>query len=156
IEGVVNSFAMVQEIVKIELKTAVRPEADQAIEEVIVGWLAVGGQAHYLALVTILVVANELAHHGVEDAERMRKQRSVEHFDFVPLSEGGQGGGKVAESVHTQDGSSIKTGHEICAGGVAEMVLHIVDLSTQLIRANSKRLAEKARSVSHLGPILQP
>src|SRR5437870_6017495 len=103
VEGVIDSVAMVQEIIEIKLEPSLGPQANQASEEIVVAGLAVGGQAHYLSLISIVVLANELANHRIQNAERMREQSSVKHFDLILPSQGGQSRRKVAESVRAQN-----------------------------------------------------
>ena len=48
--------------------------------------LAVRSESHDLAFVSVLVVADELANHGVEAAERVRQEDPVENVDVSAVT----------------------------------------------------------------------
>src|SRR5208282_607826 len=56
-------------------------------------------EAHNLAFIAVLRVADELANHRIETAERVRQENSIEHFDLIAFAARHHGGNEVSGTV---------------------------------------------------------
>ena len=75
-----------------------------------------------------MIVADELTDSGVENAQRVRQKDSIEDFDLVAFTTTKHGADKITRAVHGQAGSSVKTGGEIAAGDMRQVMLDEVHL----------------------------
>src|SRR5260370_29469807 len=112
VEGVIDPFAVVQEVIEIELEAPTRLETDNAFKEIVIGGLAVGSKAHDLAFIAVLIVADELADHSVDNSQGMGKENTVQDLDVGATAQGSQRRRKVAEAVDAQDSRLIELGDQ--------------------------------------------
>ena len=69
--------------------------------------ISVRREAHHFAFIAVLAVANELANHGVEAAERVRQKNAVEHLDLIAFTPGHHGGNEITGTVITETSSPL-------------------------------------------------
>src|SRR5690348_11603030 len=82
------------EVIEIQLEVSV-PRKDDFADGLAVSVTAIGGEAHDLAFIAILLVADELAHHGVKAAQGVGNENAVEHLDFISLAACEHGGHEI-------------------------------------------------------------
>src|SRR5207248_387299 len=59
----------------------------------------IGSQAHHLAFVAIFAVANEFANHGIETAQRMWQEDSIQHLYVIALTTRHHRGNEISRAV---------------------------------------------------------
>src|SRR5580692_11605057 len=82
----------------IEIKAAIS-QADYFTERIAEPVLAIGREPHDLAFISVLWVADEFANHGVETAERIGQENTIEHFDVIAFASGHHGRNEVSGAV---------------------------------------------------------
>src|SRR5689334_1046396 len=91
------------EIFKIEFKSGSAGHQQVAhLADICV--LAVRSESHNFAFIPIFVVADELANHGVEAAERMGEEHAVEHLNIALLAARHHRGDKITGAVVAESG----------------------------------------------------
>ncbi len=111
--------------------------------------LAVGSQAHDLAFIAILVVADEFADHRVEAAEGVGEEHAVEHFDVVALATRHHGGDEVAGTVVAQPGGLLPRRTVVSAGDVGDVVFEVMLLKAKFRGINFESRREQRAHVAH-------
>src|SRR5947209_15708905 len=142
-------------VIQVQLEASLRPELHEAIEKVLVDRTSIRRQAHDLAFVAVAGVTDELAHHRVKDAQRVREQHAVENLNACAVADRRQGGGKVAEAVHAENGGAVEVRYEETTGSMAQVVFDIVNVRAQPVRLYPKRFANKLRRLLSLGAVFQ-
>src|SRR5581483_5991758 len=136
------------EVIEIQLKVSVARK-DNLAHRIAVGVTAIGREAHHFAFVAVLLVTNELAHHGVEASQRMRNENTVEHLDFVSLAACKHGGHEVTRAVIAEAGGLVPPGAVIGAGDVRDVVLEVMNFEAQAVGGNLKCARQKSANVLH-------
>src|SRR5437763_9108563 len=141
------------EVVEIQMEVAVA-KLDDLAQGIAVGVLAVWGKPHYLAFVTIFLVADELAQHGVEAAQRMREKDTVKHFNVVSFAARHHGRHEVTGTVIAESCGSLPRRTVVGAGDVSEMVLEMMLLEAQFLRIDLQSSSQKHTHIAHGLPTL--
>ena len=101
---------------------------------------AVWREAHDFAFVTIFLVADEIADHGVETAEGMRQEDAIEDLYVVAFAARHHGRDEVAGTVITEAGGLLPRRAVVGAGNVREVMLYVVFLKPELGGIGIERL----------------
>src|SRR5690349_9427797 len=91
------------EVAEIELKPAIHRRHDLR-NLTTISFLAVWCESHNFAFIAIFRVADELANHGVDAAQRMRKKDAVDHFDLIAFAARHHRRDEVSGTVITEAG----------------------------------------------------
>src|SRR5437667_9431652 len=121
------------EIFEIELEVAVL-QADDLGKLTTIRILAVGREAHNLAFIAILPVADELTDHGVKTAERVRQKHTIQDFDVISFTARHHGRNEVAGAVVAETCGPLPRRAVIGAGDVGHVMLEMMFLKTELCR----------------------
>lgn len=150
-----HPFGMVDKVVEVEFKAAVTADAHNLAHLVQIDRLAIGRQAHNLALVAIFGEAEPLGDRGVEDAERVGEVDFVAHFQLVALAHAPHGADKVAHAIDREDGGFGKGRDEKGAGHVGAVVFDIVKVGLEVGGLNAQLLTKDTLEIAHLDRVLQ-
>src|ERR1022692_1286043 len=85
----------------IEVEAAIS-QANNVVQLVAICVLAVGREAHHLAFISVLLVADELANHGIETAQRVGQENAIEYLNPIAFAAGHHGGNEVSGAVVTE------------------------------------------------------
>src|SRR5579862_382099 len=111
--------------------------------------LAVGRKAHHLAFIAVLCVPDEFTNHRIDAAERVRKEDTIENFNFVAFAARHHGGNEIAGTVIAEARGLLPWRAVIGAGDVGDVVLEVVLLKTKLSGVNIKGLRQKRAHVAY-------
>ena len=146
----VDAFLVVHEVVELELEpVAVELHELAHLREEALG-VAVGREAHHLALVAVLREAEPLRDGRVEDPERVREEHAVEHLEPVAAAVAEHRRGEVAEAVEREHRRLVERRDEERARGVREVVLDVVDVGAEVVGLDAERLGDLRLHVAHL------
>jgi len=85
------------------------------------------------ARVMVGLVADELADHGVEAAQRVRQENAFQHLDIAALATRHHGRNKVAGAVIAEARRSLPRRAIVGAGNVSDVMLEVMFLKTQFL-----------------------
>src|SRR5450755_1280261 len=111
--------------------------------------LAVRRQAHHFAFIAILAVTDEFANHGVETAQRMRKEHTVENFDLIAFAPRHHRRNKIARAVVAEPSGLFPRRAVVRAGDVGDVVLEVMLLKTKLRGIDIQGLQQKGAHIAH-------
>ncbi len=154
VPGHVDALLVVQEVVEAELEHG-PVELHELAHLVEVARLAVGGEAHHLALVAVVREAEPLRDGGVEDPERVRVEDALEHLEAVPVALGEHRRGEVAEAVDREDRRVLERRDEERARHVGLVVLDVVEARREGVRLDPEPLCERRADVAHARRVLE-
>ena len=152
VPGHVHALAVVEEVLEAEPEE-VAVEADDVAHHVEVARLAVGGEAHDLALVAPRAEAQVLRDRRVGHAQRVRVEHAREDLHVGPAAVGEHRAGEVPEAVDREDRRLLEGRDEERAGEMGAVVLDVVELRAQLGRRDAERLAQRGAGVGELGDV---
>src|SRR5207248_11574142 len=115
------------EVIEIEMEISVF-QADDLGNITAIGVFAVGSQAHHLSFVTIFLVADKLADHGVETAKRVREVNAIENVNFVSFATRHHGGDKITRTVITEARSTVPRRAVVRTRDVRDVVFEMMFL----------------------------
>ena len=118
--------------------------------------VAVGREAHHLALVAVFREAEPLRDGRVEDPERVREEDAVEDREAGAVALREHRRGEVAEAVHGEDRRILERRDEERTRDVRLVVLDVVELGADLALVDAQRLCERRPHVAHLRRVLEP
>ena len=154
VPGHVDALLVVQEVVEAELEH--RPvELHELAHLVEVARLAVGREAHHLALVAVVREAEPLRDRGVEDPERVRVEDALEHLELVAVALGEHRRGEVAEAVDGEDRGVLERRDEERARDVRLVVLDVVEAGGEGVRLDPEPLRERRADVADARRVLE-
>src|SRR5579864_7752177 len=82
-----HAFVAAQRLEKIQIKPETRIAGHKQLANLLaIPVAAIRGKAHDLAFISVFVVADELADHGVETAERVRQEHAIKHVNFASFA----------------------------------------------------------------------
>src|ERR1044071_2500181 len=113
------------EVAEIELKPAVLRRHDLRSLTTI-GVLAVRCESPNFAFIAIFRVADELANHGVDAAQRMRKKSALQHFDLITLAARHHRRNEVTGTVITEASRLLPWRAVVRARNVGDVVFEMV------------------------------
>ena len=149
---VLNLHALIaaqrHEVIQVEAKGRI-VELNNLAHSLAVSVLPVRCQPHHFAFIAIFFVADELADHGVETAQRMRQEDSLQHFNFVAFAARHHGGNKIAGAVITEACRLFPRRTVVSARNVSHVVLEVMLLKAQLGCINIERLGQQRPYISH-------
>ena len=122
---------VVDEVVEVELEQVAVRAHEPAHRRRVRVRVAVGREAHHLALVAVLREAEPLRDRGVEDPERVREEHAVEDLDPVAAPVRQHRRCEVAEAVDREDRGLVERRDEEGARHVGEVVLDVVEPGAQ-------------------------
>ena len=136
------------EIAQIKLKATIFRRYDLA-DLFAISVFAVRSKSHHFAFIAVFAIADEFANHGIETAQRVRKEYAVEHFNLVALTAGHHRGNKIARTVIAESSRLFPRRTVVRAGDVGDVVFEMVLLKTELRGIDIKRLGQQRTHVAH-------
>src|ERR1017187_10957027 len=104
-------------MVEVKLETAI-PRRHDLADLIAISLFAIGCKTHDFAFIAVLAVADELANHGVNAAQRVRKEDAVENFNLIAFATSHHRRNKIAGSIVAEAGSFLPRGTIIGARDV--------------------------------------
>ena len=136
------------EITKVKLEATIAGPNDLA-DLVAIGVLAIRREAHHFAFVAILAVANELANHGVDAAQRVRQEHAIENFNLVAFATRHHRRNEIAGTVVAETRGFLPGRTVVRAGNVRDVVFEMMLLKMELCRADVESLRQQRANVAH-------
>src|SRR5271170_311678 len=113
------------EVTHVELEVAIFERKDFS-NLVDISVFSVWSQTHDFAFIAIFSVADEIADHGVETAQRMRQEHSVEHLNFMALAARHHGGDEISRTVVAEARRLFPRRAVIGAGDMRDVMLQMM------------------------------
>ncbi len=155
VPGHLDALADVAEELGAEGEAAGRLQVDQLAELVEVAGLAVGRQAHHLALVAVLGEAEPLGDGGVDDAERVGVEDLALDLDVAVAPAAPHGGHEVAKTVQREHRGLVEGRGEEGAGQVSAVVLDGVLGGAQAAGRHAEGGAQRVVGLAQAGDVAQ-